>query len=427
MVRLNSTGVRSAATLMVLTLTLVAGWFILKPLFASMGLSEPPLMPELSRALIYDKRNPSHHYHRALHHYYDLSARDVNLALASYLKAISLNPVNAMYWLGLAKTFESKGDIKAARGALERAIDLNPSYAKSRWMAVNLMLKEGGFTPVSELARIIKDFPKERTRAYSVLHRITNDDVSLILEEAVPKELASMAGYLDFLISRDDPEGVEVLYSAISERFQADESLRVKYINYLVVSDQVVKARRYWSGGLSRGKPAAGSRNLILNSGFEEDICNNRLCWTIVDTKGVEAGIDDKLSYQGLRSLRIGFDGTANVNFHHVYMIVPLEPGNTHTLSAFIKTEGLTTTNGFFIEFYATGGCKYSTRTPALTGTNPWRQLSVEIKPPPGCKAGVVRLRRIESTKFDNLIKGRVWLDGVSLVAGRAAKLESGP
>ncbi len=426
MVRLNSTGVRLAATLTALSLALVVGWFIVKPLFASMALSEPPTMSELSRALSYDKRNPSHHYHRALHHYYDLSARDVNLALTSYLKAISLNPVSAMYWLGLAKTYESKGDLKAASLALERALDLNPTYAKSRWMAVNLMLKEGGGRPVQELGRIIKDFPTERKRAFSILHRITNDDVPFILEEAIPKELSLMAGYLDFLISRDDARGVDILWSAISERFQTDESLRVKYINYLVSADQIPKARRYWSKDVGGGKAEAESRNLILNSGFEDDICKNRLCWAIAAAKGVEAGIDDKLSYQGARSLRIEFDGTANVNFHHVSMIVPLEPGKTYTLSAFIKTEGLTTTNGFFIEFYGRGDCKFSARTKALTGSNPWRELNVEVKAPAGCRAGVVRLRRLKSEKFDNLIKGQVWLDGVSLVESNATKAEGG-
>ena len=426
MVRLNSTAARSAATLCALTLTLVAGWFILKPLFASMALPEPPTMNELSRAVALDKRNPRHHYHIALHHYYDFSARDVNLSLASYLKAISLNPTNAMYWLGLAKSYESKGDLKAAKGALERALALNPSYAKSRWMAVNLMLNDGVGSPVQELGRIIKDFPKERKRAYSVLHRVTNNDVPLILEEAIPKELSLMSGYLDFLISRDDAKGVEVLWSAINESFEIDESLRNKYIDYLVSANQIPKARSYWGEYTGGGKTGGESWNLVLNGGFENDICENLLCWTLRAAKGVEAGIDDKLFYQGARSMRIEFDGTVNINFYHVSMIVPLEPGRTYTLSAFIKTEGLTTTNGFFIEFYGRAGCKLNARTLALTGSNPWGQLSVEVKPPPGCSSGVVRLRRLKSTKFDNLIKGKVWLDGVSLVESAAAKAEGG-
>lgn len=431
MVRLNSTGVRSAATLAALILALVAGWSIAKPLFANMALSEPPTMHELSRAVAFDGRNPKHHYHIALNHYYDFSTRDVDLALASYLKAISLNPVNAMYWLGLAKTFESNGDLKATKSALKRALALNPTYVKTRWMAVNLMLKEGVGNPVQDLGGIIKDFPKERKRAFSVLHRVTNNDVPLILKEAIGKELSLMTEYLDFLISRDDARGVDVLWSAVSERFEIDEGLRVKYINYLVSTEQIVKARSYWSehikGGRAGGVPGGESGNLILNSGFEDEICENLLCWTIRGAKGFKAGItgiEEKLSYQGARSLRIEFDGTANINFHHISMIVPLEPGKSYTLSALIKTERLTTKNGFFIGLYGIGGCKFSARTKALTGSNAWGESSVEITPPQGCRTGVVRLRRIKSEKFDNLIEGQVWLDEIRLVESGVTKAE---
>jgi hypothetical protein len=337
----------------------------------------------------------------------------VDSALDSYLKAISLNPANAMYWLGLATVYESKGDFEAAGSALDRALYLNPTYAKSRWMLVNQLLKEGGAAEdiVFELGRIIKDFPDERKRAFSVLHRITGDDVFLIIENAIPKDLESMVDYLDFLISRK--LGVEVLWNAISSGAEIDQELASKYINFLVLNGEILKARSYWTKYMGLEEDF---NNIILNSGFEDDLCGNRLCWRVDSVNGAHAGIDDAVFFEGRRSLKIEFDGSANVDFHHVFMPVPLEPGSTYTLTTFIKTEGLSTTNGFFLEVYGLQGCKFIARTEKLSGTNPWQELSVDFTSPTECRTAGVRLRRLGSRKLDNRIRGSVWVDGVRLV-----------
>ena len=50
-----------------------------------------------------------------------------------------------------------------------------------------------------------------------------------------------------------------------------------------------------------------------------------------------------------------------------------------------------------------------------ITGTHGWREVSIEFEMPEGCRAAVVRLRRLPSNRFDSKIRGTLWLDDFRL------------
>ena len=52
---------------------------------------------------------------------------------------------------------------------------------------------------------------------------------------------------------------------------------------------------------------------------------------------------------------------------------------------------------------------------PMITGTHEWREESIEFRPPAGCRAVVVQVRRRPSHRFDSKIKGSFWLDNFRL------------
>jgi hypothetical protein len=54
---------------------------------------------------------------------------------------------------------------------------------------------------------------------------------------------------------------------------------------------------------------------------------------------------------------------------------------------------------------------------PMLTGDRDWHRAALEFTPPAGCQAVVVRLRRIQSRRFDNKVAGTLWLDDFNLEA----------
>lgn len=413
MLRLNSTGMRFAVSLMVLSLALSGGWFVVKPWLSQRVLSEQPSTEELLRAISHDPGNPFNHYRLGLYRRYDPAERDLKKAIFSYIAAINLNPTKAQYWLELAGTYEDLGELAASKRALDRALLLKPTNIKSRWMTVNLLLRQGETDrALSELKPIVKDHPRERIKVFSLLHMITGDDVELILKRALPRELKPITAYLLFLIRRGDTVGVKRLWKTLSRDYEVDSKMRIRYINYLISRDDIEEAMGEWTGYKGRGKEPA---NLVWNGGFEEDIYNGGFGWKTGRVEGVVASIDDKVFRGGRRSLRVEFDGGHNINFHHVYQVVPLEPRTMYTLSADMMTEEITTGSGIFMEFYGINGCKFYKKTETLTDTNDWGRLGVEFTTPQGCNAGAVRLRRLKSEKLDNLIDGRAWVDGVWL------------
>lgn len=54
--------------------------------------------------------------------------------------------------------------------------------------------------------------------------------------------------------------------------------------------------------------------------------------------------------------------------------------------------------------------------TPNLVGSEPWALNEADFSTGPGTHSIKIALRRLPSSKFDNKIRGTVWLDDVSLI-----------
>jgi hypothetical protein len=59
-------------------------------------------------------------------------------------------------------------------------------------------------------------------------------------------------------------------------------------------------------------------------------------------------------------------------------------------------------------------GCQDCQPSPKQTGTTYWQQFRIPFTA--AADMVTVRLRRVPTDKFENLLKGKVWLDGFDLV-----------
>lgn len=410
---LTSRGQRLLFTSAILFLSLSLGWMVSRPLIAGLGLDEIPTVSGLLRAISYDPYNPEYHYLLGLYRSYGPGGRDPQGAIDSYTAAIALSPVTPRYWLELSKAYATLEMPEEARDTLNRAISLNPKDLKIRWWAVNLSLRMGNKVEALNGLKIIgRDYLQERERVFALLHVVAGEDPPFILKEMIPHEVEPMTTYLSFLMRRGDIEGVKYVWGELRRAFEVDRGVERDYINYLISHGEIKEAKVEWDRymGLEEGVD-----NLVWDGGFEWGIENWGFGWRVDRVEGVDTGIDDGVSFDGRQSLRIRFDGRHNVDFAHLRQITPLEPMGNYTLTAWVRTEGITTTNGIFMEFYGINGCQFHGRTDALTGTNPWMELKIEVKTPSNCNAGTIRFRRVRSNKLDNLIGGSVWIDGVRL------------
>lgn len=119
----------------------------------------------------------------------------------------------------------------------------------------------------------------------------------------------------------------------------------------------------------------------------------------------------------GAQCLEITFDGKHNLDYRNIYQFVPVQPDTTYRFSAYVKAQGLTTDSGvrfFVLDYYERSAPVVFTNS--VTGTTGWTLEEVEVRAGPSARILEIVLSRASSTKFDNKVSGRCWIDHVGLV-----------
>ena len=167
------------------------------------------------------------------------------------------------------------------------------------------------------------------------------------------------------------------------------------------------------AAGVSANSPANGS--LVWNGGFEQELLNGGLGWRFRAVPGVDLSFDPRVVHSQGRSLRVVFDGSGNVDFQQPWQYVVVQPGTRYRLSAYFRTENLTSSSGVRLELDEThfGGAVAATAD--LPATQTWFPSETEFTTGPDTRLFRLVLRRRPSPKLDNKISGTIWMDDVSL------------
>ena len=151
--------------------------------------------------------------------------------------------------------------------------------------------------------------------------------------------------------------------------------------------------------------------NYLLNGGFENGFTGCLLDWTLQPVPGVEAKLDLDNPAEGKWSMRVRFDGEHNVGQTGLRQDVVL-PAGKYRLRGKIRTEGLTTDQG--VQLWLSPDCG----SEKFLGTRPWTEINVAFTVAQ-LKLFNLMLMRTPSFRFDNRIKGTVWLDDVRIEPSR--------
>jgi hypothetical protein len=156
----------------------------------------------------------------------------------------------------------------------------------------------------------------------------------------------------------------------------------------------------------------------MTNGDFEAGLRNGGLDWRLFPDAGFRIAPDSFTAQHGARSLRVTFDGTTNPEFTSVRQWVPVDPNQRYRLTGFLKTENISTGNGLYLSVATQGGPAeeaWERMTENRVGTNPWIREQVDFQTGPHTRVVQVALRRRQSTKLNNQLVGKVWIDNLSL------------
>jgi tetratricopeptide (TPR) repeat protein len=361
--------------------------------------------------------NPDPFYGLSLFYQWDFQSMDLKKSLSYIHQAIERNPLEQTYWSNLAKIHQRLGEKEAFERALENAIFVNPTGYQGRWVAGNLFL-QGEDVPkaLPHFSYLLRYYPEQSSLVYDVLSKVV-DDPDFILEKLVPEDALSLRSYLSYLYENNDSESAKKVWQKrASLRQKTDRSETLRHIDFLISQNEFNEAMEVWKARVrEEGLSIPTDGNLITNGSFEnEKILGGGFDWKIADVKGAKVAFDRSMAFEGNRSIKITFDGKENVDFHHVHQLVLLKPNTDYSLKAYIRTKEVTTKSGLKIEVYGIGATFYGS-SESVVGDNAWKELGVTFRTAPQSQAGVVRVRREKTDKFDRLISGTVWIDNVRL------------
>ncbi len=342
-------------------------------------------------------------------------------AVEAYLRAASMNPLDPDNWEGLATAYLQLREPAKSEQALRAATAALPHSPEVAWHLANFLLLEGrSMEALPFLRRAATYAPEMRAAVFDLGWKILTDPDS-ILRELVPPGPEARTEYLRFLLARKKLQEADAVWQELrQQRSKPVLALGYYYVEALALAGQGAEAARLWGqmladGGRTGAKPEG---ELLTNGDFEAELVNAGLDWRVLNGGGYEVAVDNFAFQHGSRSLRVVFDGSANLDFAAVWQFVPVEPGQRYQFRGYLKTENITTDNG--LSFYlssiaAPPGESLALSTPNRIGTEPWLPEQLEFRTGPNTRVVAVALRRPKSQKFNNLIRGRVWIDNLSV------------
>lgn len=350
----------------------------------------------------------------------DFENSDLTKAIEFYRRATQADPLQTDYWLDLATTYENLGNSAEARAAFRKAKENYPLSSEVAWKYGNFLLRQGETAEaLAEIHRGVAGDPALVPLAASRTWHATGD-MNRVLTEVLPATRDAYISALKVFVEEGATDSALAVWKRLVNLRQPFAlSIVNSLVEQLIGAQRVAEAHVAWQQALvSSGSVPAGTQSfpLVTDGGFERNSTNGGFDWRTYVAPGVEYDFDSTVAHSGSRSLRITFSGTSNFNFTQVMQFVPVQPRTAYRLSAYIRTESLTTDSGIRLIVLHPGG----PGTPDVFSDNsnrsqPWTLTEMQFTSGP--EAGVIEIHlwRFPSAKLESKIRGSAWVDDVAL------------
>jgi tetratricopeptide (TPR) repeat protein len=352
---------------------------------------------------------------------YNLEESDARRAIDAYRTSLSLDPRAAAVWLDLATAYESQGELQAAREAYQQAKRVYPVSAEVSWRYGNFLLRQSELPRAfAEIRRAVSVDPQRAAEAFSRCWRVA-PDIQAVLDQALPP---SAPVYLDAIRELDADAAIDPALAVWDRLASLHPQLPldkvIPFTDSLVQAHRIDDALRVWDQAVALAGPAPADPpgSVVWDGGFETGVIGGGFAWTIAPhSPGVQVTIDASEKHSGRRALRLGFDGSRNVDFSDVCHVVEVRPGTAYRFSAWVLAQNLTTDQGIRLRLeWLENAHNASTETPEVHGTQPWTELRLAWTAVAGIHQLRVCVNRHPSGDFSSRIHGVAWVDDVALV-----------
>jgi tetratricopeptide (TPR) repeat protein len=364
--------------------------------------------------------------HLGLYRQWDVGHGDNQQAVRYLQRATGIDPRSAGLWMDLAEAYQASGDSRRAEAAYGRAQADYPISSEVAWRYGSFLLYEGKFVEgYAEIRRALLVDPSLSASAVSECWQ-ANPSIAPILDEVLPAKAEYYVTAMDFFLSQNlfDP-ALAVWNRQVTLNLPIKMAEAIPLLNALIDQNRIADAQQGWRQAVKAAnwpEDRSDSQSLVFNGGFENDIANGGFGWREIPVSGVRVAYDSQVAHSEARSMRIEFDGTANLDFQNLFQYVPVQPRTRYRFSAYLRTEEISTESGMRFEIFdPRHPSEVQILTPNLTGTNPWTPVQADFETGADTELLEIAVRRTPEWKFDNKLSGTVWVDDVSLLPSQAA------
>ena len=132
--------------------------------------------------------------------------------------------------------------------------------------------------------------------------------------------------------------------------------------------------------------------NLVFNGDFEHRTSNDGFDWRNAGAPYPIVDFAAGGAYSGSRCLQVNFTVGLNDEYLLAYQFLPLQPNSHYRLSAYVRSDSITSDSGPRLRIYdpSCRTCLDAT-SEGTVGTTPWHQISVAFSTGPGTQIGAPR------------------------------------
>ncbi len=345
---------------------------------------------------------------------------DLAAAIPLLQQALLVNPSYVPAWLSLAEVNNDLGKKDKAYAILHHVDELTKDLKRWRWEKALTAYQLGRFELLpGELRYIVHELGgKDRNDALQLAFTLWKEPEELLEKMG----LENVSHLLWHAISKKLPQEALFFWRTIESNglpWQEKEALAL--LDLLLNANEEKEAGAIW-------RKYFNPDEILFDGDFSRPFMGRAFGWRAGKKQNFEQLFDKNSEGGSARIVHYRFKGWENINFNHLYQVVPLDGGNEYRLTAKMKSQKLTTDQRPFLEVSGYL-CRMPVTTSEMVAANQdWTEHQVQVKVPEECAAVVVRLRRKESNHIDNKLAGQLWLKNFVISSmGGDAKIENSP
>jgi tetratricopeptide (TPR) repeat protein len=336
-------------------------------------------------------------------------------AIPLFHAAVVSDPAFPWRWSDLGDALAAAGRNDEAGYCFRESMALGPASPQIALRAANFYFETGRIQPALELgATILKELPDYDDMVFSSYVRMGGDP-NRVLETGIGNNARAARTFFQFLLRGGGEERLSRAWRWIDRRGYATRPLARSWANWLLQRGRPDEAVTVWMRHGAGGAGVYRISNWVDNASFEDQWTGEAFDWVVEACPGVKTIWDAQVVHSGRHSLRLDLDAADNLDFHHVYQRVWLDPGR-YRLSGWVRTNGLTTDQGVGLRLTGAGNAADpDVSTPTAAGSREWTPLSAEFTLRAPAHLARVEIVRHPSEKFDNRPHGTAWIDDVAI------------